>query len=110
MNTAENLYKTICENLEDTQASNMFGWKCYTYKRKPFLFFDKKSRQAIVFKLDRDSLMDVMSLPGADVFNPGDKGKPMKNWVVVPFRHYQLWKELALKAYENILNEVAHGK
>ncbi len=110
MNNAEQRYTTIGESLADAQAGIMFGWQCYTYKRKPFLFFDKNSGQAMVFKLDPDSLIDAMSLSGADIFNPGDKGKPMKNWVVVPLQHHLLWEELALKAFENIMNELAYGK
>ncbi|HET8860966.1 hypothetical protein [Marivirga sp.] len=110
MNEAEQLYTEIGESMEDVKSGNMFGWKSFTYKRKPFLFFDKNSEQAVVFKVETDKLISTLDLAGTEIFNPGDKGKPMKNWVVVPIKHNYLWKDLALSAYENIIREVNHGK
>lgn len=110
MNKSEQLYIEIGKSITDARAGNMFGWKCFKYEKKPFLFFDKNSEQAMVFKLDKDSLIDVLDLQGAEVFNPGDKGKPMKNWALVPVKHSNLWKELALKACQNIIKEVKNGK
>lgn len=110
MNKAAELYTEIGSSIVDAKASNMFGWKCFKYQNKPFLFFDKNSEQAMVFKLPKDQLIDALDLQGAEIFNPGDKGKPMKNWAVVPFKHSKLWKEFALAAYENIVTEIKNGK
>jgi hypothetical protein len=110
MNKAEQLYVEIGESIAGAKTGNMFGWKCFKYQNKPFLFFDKNSHEAMVFKLDKDAVPDALRLEGAATFNPGNKGAPMKNWAVVPFRHRSLWKELALKAFEEICNEVKNGK
>ena len=110
MNNAKNLYYEIGESISDAKVGNMFGWECFKYQNKPFIYFDKNSEQAIVFKLDKDSLTDALGLQGAEIFNPGDKGKPMKNWAVIPFIHSNRWKELSLKSYQNIVKEVKNGK
>lgn len=109
MPTAEELYLEIGASTGNAKAGNMFGWRCFKYRNKPFLFFDEHSQQAMVFKLGPDSLAAALSLPGAGVFNPGGKGKPMKNWAVVPVAHSPLWRELALQAYQHIVQEVQDG-
>lgn len=110
MAEVESLFSEIGNSIPGAKRGNMFGWQCFKYQKKPFVFFDKNSEQAIVFKLDQNSLMDALDLEGAEIFNPGEKGKPMKNWAVVPVTHSHLWQELAWKAFENIVKEVNHGK
>jgi hypothetical protein len=106
MNSSEIVYNEIGVSFVDAKPSNMFGWKCYKYKNKPFLFFDKNTEEAMVFKLKADEIENILQLPSTSIFNPGDKGKPMKNWVTVPFIHHKIWQELAMASYEYICKEV----
>lgn len=110
MEKAYELYVEIGATMSDAKAGNMFGWQCIKYKNKPFLFFDKKSESAMIFKLDKDSIIDALDISGSETFNPGDKGKPMKNWVLLPFKQRGIWKDYALKSYHHILKEVENGK
>jgi hypothetical protein len=103
-------YSNIGQKFLEAKSGNMFGWRCFKYKNKPFLFFDENSKNAMVFKLDKDSLFDALNLIGVEIFNPGDKGKPMKNWAVIPYRYLHVWEKFALKSYELILKEIEHGK
>lgn len=110
MTDAAKLFYEIGNQIPEVKAGNMFGWPCFKFQRKPFLFFDKNSEDAMVFKVNSEDLQTVLAMEGASIFNPGDKGKPMKNWVVVPFAHHSLWLELAIKSYEHIQKEVNYGK
>lgn len=55
-----------------------------------------KGEGAMVFKLpgagDRDA---ALALDGAHLFDPGGRGRPMKEWVVVPDVHAGEWARLA---------------
>jgi hypothetical protein len=110
MNKAEQLYTEIGESIKDAKAGNMFGWKCFKIGKKPFLFFDKNSENAMVFKLGKKGINDALSLRGCEIFNPGDKGKPMNNWATVPYEYKEYWKAFALKSYELILRELKNAK
>ena len=37
----------------------------------------------------------ALGLDGAHLFDPGGRGRPMKEWVVVPPAHAVRWAELA---------------
>ena len=51
---------------------------------------------AMVFELpDADAHGRALSLDGAHLFDPGGRGRPMKEWVVVPPAHAAGWPELA---------------
>ena len=75
-----------------------------------YIFFDMNSGNGMVFKLEKQAIENVMSEFGGQIFNPGDKGKPMKNWVVVDFAHHHIWEELLQMAYQNIIEEIENGK
>ena len=52
---------------------------------------------AMVFKLSGQEHADALALPGARLFDPMG-GRPMKEWVVVPATHANMWLDLARAA------------
>lgn len=57
------------------------------------------SEDAMVFKLtDAGAHARALALDGAHLFDPSGKGRPFKEWVVVPPAHEKRWAELAGKA------------
>ena len=51
----------------------------------------------IAFRLGRDSPAHsaALGLPGAHLFDPSGKDRPMKDWVSVPPEHAGRWPEFA---------------
>jgi hypothetical protein len=51
---------------------------------------------AMVFKLtDAGALAAALALEGAHLFDPSGKGRPFREWVVVPPAHAERWSGLA---------------
>lgn len=99
-------YDEIAEDLTYThqaQAGKMFGMSVLKINGKAFagLYED-----AMNFKLSGDALARAKSLSGAANFDPMG-GRPMKEWVLVPFAHADQWPALAQAAlaYVQRLNE-----
>ena len=58
-----------------------------------------RAEGAMAFKLpDPDERERALALEGAHLFDPGGRGRPMKEWVAVPATHAGLWPELADRA------------
>lgn len=76
---------------EGVSISQMFGMPCLKVKRSSFagVWGD-----AMVFKLTGEPHVAALKLKGADLFDPMG-GRPMKEWVVVPFAHAKRWREFA---------------
>ncbi len=56
-------------------------------------------RGAMVFKLpDATQREAALALEGSHLFDPGERGAPMKEWVVVPEAHATQWPTLAERA------------
>jgi len=53
---------------------------------------------ALVFKLDPTTHAQAIALDGAALCDPSGKGRPMKEWVVVPAAHEDRWPDLARAA------------
>lgn len=54
---------------------------------------------AMVFKLPAAAEREAaLALEGAHLFDPGERGAPMKEWVVVPDAHATEWPRLAQQA------------
>ena len=53
---------------------------------------------AMTFKLGPDDLERARALTGVEPFEPM-KGRPMKEWVLVPLAHARRWSDLAERAY-----------
>ena len=57
------------------------------------------SRTGMVFKLtDTGAHARALGIPGAHLFDPGERDRPMKEWVVVPQAHAREWPHLAERA------------
>ena len=53
---------------------------------------------AMTFKLGPDDLVPARALTGVEPFEPM-KGRPMKEWVLVPLAHAKRWSDLAERAF-----------
>jgi hypothetical protein len=54
------------------------------------------SEDAMVFKLPDEGMREqTLALDGAHLFDPGGRGRPFKEWVVVPPDHEAEWPKLA---------------
>lgn len=73
----------------------MFGKPCFKINNKAFVCFFKN---AMVFKLTDEAHREALGLDGSQLFDPSGKGRPMKEWVQVPFEHQDRWMEFAKNA------------
>jgi len=78
----------------------MFGMPCLKNSNgKAFAgFFEGE----MVFKLGGDSHGEALALSGARLFDPSERGRPMKEWVVVPNEHASRWLEFARDAFDYV--------
>ena len=60
----------------------------------------------MVFKLSGDAHAEALSLKGAMLFDPSHKGRPMKEWVQVPFLHSAKWEKYAKAAMAYVASSV----
>lgn len=78
----------------------MFGMPCLKDSGKAFAGFYKG---AMVFKLGAPSHAEALALPGARLFDPTGRGRPMKEWVEVPDEHASRWLDLAREALHYVV-------
>jgi TfoX/Sxy family transcriptional regulator of competence genes len=56
-------------------------------------------KDTMAFKLpDAAEREQALALEGAAFFDPGERGRPFKEWVAVPSAHADRWPELTEKA------------
>jgi hypothetical protein len=83
-----------------TSSGKMFGMPCLKNSNgKAFAGFFES---AMVFKLGGDSHGEALALSGARLFDPSERGRPMKEWVVVPIEHVSRWLEFARNAFDYV--------
>lgn len=75
--------------------SKMFGMPSLKIGSKAFAGF---TQDAMVFKLTGEAHARALALPGAHLFDPGNMGRLMREWVVVPAQHAALWEDLGRSA------------
>ncbi len=75
------------------ELSVMFGKPCLKRAGKAFA---AEFRGALVFKLESDAgaHKKALALPGARLWDPSGKNRPMKAWVEVPGSQSRHWTEL----------------
>jgi hypothetical protein len=105
MTSTEKFFAELADKFTGANEAAMFGWRCISYKRKPFIFLDKDTGNRLAFKLGKAEVLAALELRGTEVFNPGDKGKPMTNWVTVSQALKNKWTEFAELAYALIVKE-----
>jgi hypothetical protein len=84
MTPAEDLFARLVADLHATpgvEAGQMFGKPCVKTGGKAFL---AQHLDRVVFKLSGAGHATALALPGAILWDPSGKGRPMKEWVAVP--------------------------
>jgi hypothetical protein len=80
----------------DVELSQMMGMPALKRGGKLWVGFWKGE---MVFKLvDQAEREQALTLDGAHLFDPGERGRPMKEWVSVPQTHEREWPKLAERA------------
>ena len=96
---AEQAYQKIAQDMEQEHgvvSSQMFGKPCLKIDKKAFAAFQA---QSMVFKVGREAIKVLQGeLPGSELWDPSRAGRPMKDWLRVPFEHASLWSKLAQRA------------
>ena len=92
-------YEAIGQAMPGTAAGQLFGKPCFKINGKAFICF---FREEMVFKLSGELHKEALSLEGASLFDPSGKGRPMKEWVQVPFSHKEQWTLYAEAALDYV--------
>lgn len=100
MSRPEQLYIKIGESLKNVELSQMFGKPCLKLNGKAFAAF---FQEEMVFKLKGEVHQEALKLKGSKLFDPSGKGRPMKDWVQVPFVHRSKWEALANESTKSLV-------
>ncbi len=107
---AEGVFTKMITEVLHATAGKMFGALCMKMPNgKSAAMFWKDN---IVVKLQGDALREAMSLDGAGLFEPIE-GRPMKEWVHIPFEYKQKWRsfaEISARGVENIEKKSSNKK
>jgi hypothetical protein len=95
MREFEDLVELLAAEDPDVRAGQMFGMPTFMRGRKAF---GGPRRGAVVFKLSGAAHATALALQGSHLFDPGESGRPMKQWVVVPLAHRARYEELGRAA------------
>ena len=94
----DELVDDLCARNDDVEPSQMMGMPCVKRSGKMVAGFSSRAG-GMVFKLpDPDAHARALGLEGAHLFDPGGKGQPFKEWVVVPAVHAAEWEAFAQDA------------
>jgi len=102
MAKAEAEYEKIADALvdgEEITAGQMFGKKCLKVGGKAFV---AQHLETVVFKLGAPEHAKAIALPGAVLWDPSGKGRPMKEWVALPAEASGNFKKFAKAALEYV--------
>lgn len=103
MTKEKELFLTIGEELEEATLSQLFGKPCFKINKKAFVCFFQNE---MVFKLTGEDLSEALSFDGSQLFDPSGKGRPMKEWVQVPFHYQEHWNTFAIAAKKYVLEKM----
>jgi hypothetical protein len=92
---AHQYFLQVGNTLPDITESKLFGKPCFKIDGRAFACFFEDE---MVFKLDGDTHIEALSLDGSYLFDPSKKGRPMKEWVQVPYDYKEKWAEFAESA------------
>jgi len=97
-------YDNLVQAMEaggNAKASKMFGMPCLkTEKGKAFAGYYKGD---MTFKLPPDTVQAWLQQKDSKLFDPGDMGRPMKEWLVLPVHYAKNWPELAQEALDYVI-------
>ena len=94
----EELVDDLLVRHADAQRSQMMGMPCVKRRGKLALGFVRAESALVVKLADPVAHARALALDGAHLFDPGGKGRPFKEWVVVPAAHAAEWESLAAHA------------
>ncbi len=100
MNKEEEYFISVGSEIKGSEKSQMFGKSCFKVNGKAFTCFFESE---MVFKLSGESHQEALSLEDAKLFDPSGKGRPMKAWVQIPFKHKTYWSKFA-EISANLIN------
>lgn len=81
---------------DDVTPGNLFGKPCIKVGSKAFCAF---FQEEMAFKIGAIRVQETFKqYDGAQNWDPSGKGRPMKDWVQVPFAFVADWEQLALEA------------
>jgi len=95
-------YNAVASELAATSSTTigtMFGMPCLKHNGKAFAGFHQGQ---MAFKLTTPQHSEALAIPGAHLFDPSERGRPMKEWVAVPAEYASQWMALARAAYEYV--------
>lgn len=95
MTEQEMLYLKTGQAIKGAEQSQMFGKPCFKTDGKAFICFFQNE---MVFKLTGEVREKALGLSGSQLFDPSGKGRPMKEWIQVPYAHSAQWAPLAKEA------------
>ena len=96
---SEKLFHQIACLVPGAVEGTMFGAMCIKVpsgKTAAVLW-----KEDMAFKLDEKKVKSALTLDGARLFEPM-RGRPMKEWVQLSFKHSQRWKEFTIKAMDYV--------
>ncbi|TQS45849.1 TfoX/Sxy family protein [Cryptosporangium phraense] len=79
---------------EGVRPGKMFGRQALKFEDKVLAVYH---RDDMVFKLGAGTPphSEALALAGAELFDPSGKGRPFKDWVLVPVDHAERWASYA---------------
>ncbi|MFK7787690.1 MAG: hypothetical protein AB8B56_21390 [Crocinitomicaceae bacterium] len=92
MTEAYEYYLRVEKSLPKIVQSQLFGKPCFKINGKAFVCFFEDE---MVFKLTGEIHSEALALDGSQLFDPSKKGRPMKEWVQVPFHYSDSWRKFA---------------
>lgn len=99
MTEAHKTYLQTGTSVSNAEESQLFGKPCFKINGKAFVCF---FNDEMVFKLSGESHAEALSLDGTQFFDPSGKGRPMKEWVQVPFHYNDCWISFAQRAADYV--------
>lgn len=95
----EKLIASFGEN-DGVSVSQMFGKPCLKINGKAFI---AQHLEAVIFKLSGADHARALGIPGAALWDPSGKGRPMKEWVALPTIASQHFESFASAALEYVI-------
>ena len=92
-------FESIGEGILDSVRGQLFGKPCFKMGKKAYVCFFEN---CMVFKLTGEMHTAALSLPQAQLFNPSHKGRPMKEWVQLPYTSIEEWHFYASAAAQYV--------
>lgn len=101
MTNAELFFKELTGQIDSVMPGKMFGALCMKTRngKSAAMIW----RDHLVVKLTGNFLNEALNLSGAKIFEPME-GRPMKEWVQIPFVHKDRWKEYTLLSIKSVID------